>query len=183
MDFHIIFCDILDMITVDQIHICLIISRLAAKLKAYHRSITVNAQSAQVIYTAKPLLSSGPTVLSLWPVSQIPKFLSSAMLKIRAGAENFCCQAPSWFLNIIQMLLKRGEKPNILSSASIRSMPDALAEHFSLIWILRLLMRLPMNGWQAGASVLSVDFSEKSDSAAPALIFLSKKTEKSTLWK
>ena len=52
MDFHIIFCDILDMITVDQIHICLIISPLAAKLKAYHRSITVNAQSAQVIYTA-----------------------------------------------------------------------------------------------------------------------------------
>ena len=51
MDFHIIFCDILDMITVDQIHICLIISRLAAKLKAYHRSITVNTQSAQVIYT------------------------------------------------------------------------------------------------------------------------------------
>mgnify|MGYP007003600100 CR=1 FL=1 len=52
MDFHIIFCDILDMITVDQIHICLIISPLTAKLKAYHRSITVNAQSAQVIYTA-----------------------------------------------------------------------------------------------------------------------------------
>ena len=52
MDFHIIFCDILNMITVDQIHICLIISPLAAKLKAYHRSITVNAQSAQVIYTA-----------------------------------------------------------------------------------------------------------------------------------
>ena len=51
MDFHVISCDILDMITVDQIHICLIISPPAAKLKAYHRSITVNTQSAQVIYT------------------------------------------------------------------------------------------------------------------------------------